>query len=241
LFDLLGIKHTYEPEKFMLPHGEAYIPDFFLPDHGYRDEGAYFEVKGPDPSHDDLHRCCQLSHVTQCQVLLFSGGNFDNGHSCHGAFGEYSHSQYIFLTQCPFCGGFGFNTIKSPTCQQDIYQYGHPHIYTHSCEESNRIARKYDIDICFMDYVDDKNDPPMPWSHHSPVLDIAYDAARSARFEDPLFESHLEIYQNCINRLMDGHAFGPRDLYESVIEHAVKLSVDPHCPDFNGNRKLVVG
>jgi hypothetical protein len=48
-FNSLDIEFQYEPEGFVLPSDECYLPDFYLPNIGVRDtekDGLWVEVKG---------------------------------------------------------------------------------------------------------------------------------------------------------------------------------------------------
>lgn len=62
-FTLLKIPYEYEPNAFDIGDGEAYIPDFFLPD-----QNAYVEVKGSRPDIYDpegLRRWLKFAQQTE--------------------------------------------------------------------------------------------------------------------------------------------------------------------------------
>lgn len=67
-FDALGIEWDYEPEGFELPDGTRYLPDFWLKDHG-----IWVEVKGIEPTMDEINRCSYLAEGTGHAALLVHG------------------------------------------------------------------------------------------------------------------------------------------------------------------------
>lgn len=66
-FDMVGLRHHYEPEGYEIRVG-YYRPDFWLPD-----LNMFFEVKGTDPTHDEIEKCEALAEAAECDVLLSSG------------------------------------------------------------------------------------------------------------------------------------------------------------------------
>ena len=59
-FDACGIKYQYEPEGFELDDGTYYLPDFYLPDVGWRAKnGLWVEVKGK-MTEEDKHKIEQF-------------------------------------------------------------------------------------------------------------------------------------------------------------------------------------
>jgi hypothetical protein len=66
-FDELGVKWEYEREGYALPSG-PYLPDFWLPT-----SGVWVEVKGADPTDDEMLKCAQLRSETHKDVLLACG------------------------------------------------------------------------------------------------------------------------------------------------------------------------
>lgn len=66
-FDMVGIRHHYEPEGFELRVG-YYRPDFWL-----TDLRMFFEVKGTEPTREEIAKCADLTHVTEADILLSSG------------------------------------------------------------------------------------------------------------------------------------------------------------------------
>lgn len=66
-FDRANIKAQYEPEGVVLPSG-PYLPDFYLPD-----LGVWVEIKGEDPTPEEMVRCIELHRATMEMVLLIVG------------------------------------------------------------------------------------------------------------------------------------------------------------------------
>lgn len=66
-FDTAGIRYRYELEGFELPCGR-YLPDFYLPDLDY-----WFEVKGQQPTPDEITRCGFLYDATSKSILIAVG------------------------------------------------------------------------------------------------------------------------------------------------------------------------
>lgn len=54
-FDALGISWEYEMEGFELSTGERYLPDFYLPE-----ANLWLEIKGPEPTENELQKCITL-------------------------------------------------------------------------------------------------------------------------------------------------------------------------------------
>lgn len=66
-FDMIGLRHQYEPEGYEIRVG-YYRPDFWLPD-----LRMFFEVKGTDPTHDEVEKCQALCEAAECDMLMSSG------------------------------------------------------------------------------------------------------------------------------------------------------------------------
>lgn len=64
-FDSLGIRWEYEPQGFLLPSGDGYLPDFWLPD-----LGCYAEVK---PTGGDFGKAHELAAASGCPVWCCEG------------------------------------------------------------------------------------------------------------------------------------------------------------------------
>jgi hypothetical protein len=78
LFDALGIKYEYEKEGYELICG-PYLPDFWLPFpnelnfSGYPGAGNWIEIKGCEPSQDELSKLLHLSIETKHSANLLWG------------------------------------------------------------------------------------------------------------------------------------------------------------------------
>jgi hypothetical protein len=68
-FDTAGITWEYEPQGFVLPSGDTYLPDFRLPQHD-----LWVEVKGdPDELRRDQERYAAAAHALPGRGLMFLG------------------------------------------------------------------------------------------------------------------------------------------------------------------------
>lgn len=66
----LGIRWKYEFEGYVLPNGDWYLPDFFLPKF---DGGTWVEVKGKEFTELEKSNCWHLCNDTKKNVWLASG------------------------------------------------------------------------------------------------------------------------------------------------------------------------
>jgi len=66
-FDAIGVRFQYEAEGFRIRSG-AYLPDFWLPD-----VGAFFEVKGDEPTEVERRKCAELTEASECSMILAIG------------------------------------------------------------------------------------------------------------------------------------------------------------------------
>jgi len=67
-FKACGIRYEYEKEGYDLGGVICYLPDFWLPD-----LNRWFEVKGKEPSQEELEKCSALAIETGSEVLLAAG------------------------------------------------------------------------------------------------------------------------------------------------------------------------
>lgn len=74
-FNTLNISYIYEMEGFVL-EGTPYLPDFFLPQHD-----CFVEIKGVEPTDDELRKARLLCLYSMKCVYLFSG---EVGRDKHG-------------------------------------------------------------------------------------------------------------------------------------------------------------
>lgn len=101
-FDALGVKWEYEKQGFKLPVG-WYLPDFFLPA-----QDAWFEVKGAEPTIQEMMFCHDLAEETYKQVFITHGGiesdPCETIITCCGPLG-WKLDGYAWH-QCETCGAF---------------------------------------------------------------------------------------------------------------------------------------
>lgn len=115
-FDSLGIPYLYEPEGFVLPNGDWYLPDFYLPDCK-----QFFEVKGTIRSGKDWQK---IQNVAKSGHAITVG--YDNGISLASDWWnteecEFKIEEFIstgWLCQCEECGKYWFTgSSGSYACQ----------------------------------------------------------------------------------------------------------------------------
>lgn len=167
-FGVLGLEFQYEPEKFDTPCG-PYIPDFWLPGCGSEsfDEqyphGVFVEVKGPEPDETAKGKAdyliSQLNHSGIEFVFLGPSIGESWPHM------DRTHT----LQQCPLCGKIGFDIFF---CSDETSVAS---VFSHFCHEENRIAKAWNTEYYFnQNHV----------STDSPLVSLAKETAKSARFED---------------------------------------------------------
>ncbi len=226
-FDCMGVKYEYEPEKFQC--GDVkYIPDFFLPELGRNKqsaavEGTFFEVKGYVPSSEEIDKLNRLAATTHLRTYLFHGSAFD-GTGGLFSWGHYRHELTpTHISQCPFCGIVDFPFTPE---RDDDELSSLPHL----CIEECLFAQTYNIDSNFLDFQSGAETIRRPSS--TPMLDIAYQMAKSARFEDP---SHaIEIKSVCalMRKLAASKIWcGPATLV-AIHKFAASLAANPQCPRY---------
>jgi hypothetical protein len=66
-FDTLGIPWEYEKEGYIL-EGTPYLPDFWLPE-----QDMFVEIKGQEPTGDEMDKARLLALYTQKKVVMFCG------------------------------------------------------------------------------------------------------------------------------------------------------------------------
>lgn len=176
LFDVVGIPWHYEPEKYDVGDGEPYIPDFWLPTFGLQDvatlttPGAFFEVKGPDPTEDEIWKAWRVSELTSKESFIFWGSGFNTGYETSHWYQlrkllPESSPQIMEFHQCAFCGKISLGWDG------------------HVCRESLDLAKKYNI----LSYFNQDLKCPA-----SPLIQLAIEAAKSARFESPEWREEIK-------------------------------------------------
>ena len=68
VFDKLKIKYLYENEGYELENGDWYLPDFYLPNHGF-----FIEIKGANPNQKELDKCSFLANGSGEPVVMIIG------------------------------------------------------------------------------------------------------------------------------------------------------------------------
>lgn len=68
VFDKLNIKYLYENEGYELENGDWYLPDFYLPNHGF-----FIEIKGANPNQKELDKCSFLANGSGEPVVMIIG------------------------------------------------------------------------------------------------------------------------------------------------------------------------
>jgi hypothetical protein len=157
-FNHLDIAYEYEPEGYT-KDGIKYLPDFYLPQvHGY---GVYVEIKPSAPSQEEKDKAQMLCEVTKKYVYVFSG-------PIPWRDQDYSDGAEVFIPTLSY-GKYGVSWDNfQKWCE---------------CEVCGNIGIEFEGRshrlLCHRDeFQDDKGRTP-----DSPRLLLAYQAARSARFD----------------------------------------------------------
>jgi hypothetical protein len=88
-FDCAGIRYQYEAEGFLIRTG-CYLPDFWLPGLGF-----FFEVKGGEPTDDEVEKCKALSETPGAEMLLAAGPPEERWQLLWFQGGEQREGRYI--------------------------------------------------------------------------------------------------------------------------------------------------
>ena len=159
-FDALGVSWSYEHEGYDLGTLGWYLPDFLL-----TDWPLWVEIKGQDPTFDELARCEALAQATHA-VMLCVGVPQDGGH-----------------IWCFFCDDSGGGTYHNDS----VFWIAQPHAALVTLEEDDGERQFYHDAACqrpFSSLLQERGF----WEIASLELDNqnlrnAVRAARSARFE----------------------------------------------------------
>jgi hypothetical protein len=103
--DQMEVRWEYESEGYDLG-STNYLPDFWLPD-----LNCFVEIKGPEPTDDELSKARLLSHQSGKDVFVFHGGSFrasenllpPQAYAIRGL--DFQTGQW-FWTQCTDCGQY---------------------------------------------------------------------------------------------------------------------------------------
>ena len=191
-FDCIGIEWSYELEGFEWParpagpddgfngnpelFGGHYLPDFWLPS-----IETWFEVKGGEPSREDLRILSEFDEVND-KRLVVAVGDIPHKTDLMGVPKELGYEeawtglcipgdqQYAWCS-CPWCGKFGieYNARGARVCAFE----DHSDLWHDPKEDKLHRFVKPGSSI-YYDKAYSGDDPRILW---------AYDEARSARFE----------------------------------------------------------
>jgi hypothetical protein len=169
-FDSLHVRWEYEREGFDLGDGVKYLPDFWLPD-----LWCWFEVKGDEPTDEELEKARRLRDHGEWPVVLAVGPVSAGPHCCYandighssGGGSQWDVRWYICdgCKKAKLSWGDGCHTIVGPDWGMHPVQW---------CLQTTFVTK-------------DADDCGPKWSLHDRSLDgpirKAVDAAKSARFE----------------------------------------------------------
>jgi hypothetical protein len=131
-----------------------------------------------------------------------------------------------WVEQCPLCGEVGFSF--KPAEPGDRLLSSHAY-----CLEECELAKEYDAMYWFLDCQEHPSVPDRAYhSCHSPMLDLAYEAAKSARFEDPNCLSELRGIVMATRRLREQRIFSTPETMVAIRNIARALRSDPNCPRY---------
>jgi hypothetical protein len=212
-FDVLGLKHEHEPDKFELPSGR-YIPDFrVLTGQCSDNESLFFlEVKGAAPTAHEAQRFAEFTDIT----------GFRHAFLVHGPVRDYTiidsredcgRRYAMRWIQCPFCGAVGLFD----------WRFGHPNdhpVEKFECPAGVEILKTFDVDGFFLNI-----DPPT-----SPSISIALSTAQSARFEDPSFEKIVAAQSQSVIALKQAGVFCDPRWTAELSRKMDSLRNNPDCP-----------
>lgn len=234
-FDCMGIKYEYEPEKFQC--GDVrYIPDFFLPDldsepaRPKKQAGMFFEVKGAYPSTEEIEKLNYLHETTGKECVLFHGSPFDG---TGGLYASRTYHSEVYIAQCPFCGVCEFNFTagggEDDTEESDRLLKSP----SHCCVEECFLARAYGISSDFIDFQWPGKTMLVARPAGSPMLAVAYQAAKSARFEDSKFASEVKGLCAANRTLAQFRVWSYPEVLADVHRLALDFARDPDCPKYD--------
>jgi len=211
-YDSLQIDYIYEEEGFALKN-VWYLPDFYLPA-----QDCYIEVKGPDPTHEEIRKADMLSQSLEKDVFLFyrdlPAVTLGEEESPYGlgalAFTERTRTEGMESKNIPFDDllayergdleyvpydyGYYWTQCPNPNCSKlgfGITKHGLADLLPCKCF-STLFAKLHNLvgDALSVD------EERLLWcwlafQYNSPVLRQAYNNARAARF-DATDKEHLK-------------------------------------------------
>ncbi len=191
-------------------------------------EGIYFEVKGRYPDQGEIDKTCWLHDLTGKDSYIFHGASFDGdgGLYCWGrsaVLGEWVSDARI--QQCPLCGQITFGFKAKPGEKDELSISGH------ACLVECEIAKKYDVDAGFLDW-QDLTQVKLQNPESSPMLALAYQAARSVRFEDQDHLREIAGIAASVRTLRDQQVWCHPDIIAGIVQIAIELRRNPDCPHY---------
>jgi hypothetical protein len=217
-FDLLDIKHLYEPGKVFT--GESnYIPDFLLPD-----LKAIFEVKPKEPTPKEIERLSGLTidgvEYSECERLITSGTPGNRIYSvCN--IDAFNRVEFSFV-QCPFCGLVGVTVGPLDAIGADFFPL------RHRCQPIFDIAKHYDIDPGFWSYGDDNEKPRVPTT--SPALALAVEVSNTICLDGGNLHERIDREKKAQTILRQNGSFGDSKFLTDLHRWILALRRDPAFP-----------
>jgi hypothetical protein len=198
-YDALGIEWRYEYEGFDMWSGRWYLPDFYLPK--FR---CWIEIKGEVPTNTDLQKAFDLNLETydektgEFQDVYIFYGDIPYPYPERGnAVGHCPPSMLeleeltdddlddwppvwgLCWQQCPLCGGIKIGRINTVCCRECLDKY--------ASAVEKIIKYEWQTPVGEMPFFKEGPDIVNPEffrsGHRTFMLQTAYEAARSARFE----------------------------------------------------------
>ena len=120
VFDKLNIKYLYENEGYELENGDWYLPDFYLPNHGF-----FIEIKGATPNQKELDKCSFLANGLSKPVVMAIGNPDDFNSLCF----------------------YGYNRPADDGADQHFYDYYYTDIQDHSNFVSHGLESGWNHDV----------------------------------------------------------------------------------------------
>lgn len=179
--DSLSVPYEYEKERYGLPGGKAYLPDFWLPV-----EHRWMEIKGSRPTVEELGKGTQLAEATRFPVHIFWGkvaiDPFWDSHTYPADAWEKVDGFWGGLSIRPACAcGYYRLGMHSPySTWQECRQCGAIGIYNPFLIERDCTACRQEPCICMDERQQDGARNGSLWT---PRLLSAYTVARQARFD----------------------------------------------------------
>lgn len=206
-FDTLGVRYEYEKEGFDLGAAGWYLPDFWLPD-----QYLWIEIKGKTATHEECVKAAALADQSGCPVVILAGqigghvGRYEHGNYDPP---QTEHTTQVFCGyHLPPDGGYGCSGVayqikddltpflRNMFPQEYVPSYDRTRKTTKEIIELDRryFRNKYGKEHPRWIYGivsssdvgwrmrDNQLDLDHTW-HLDTVIEAAYAAARSARFE----------------------------------------------------------